>query len=173
MERLSFFAMASDADGVENLSELRLHHELEGLTWTMTEDDWVEATQDEKTWIGSRAIAMPDGDPLPRGLYRAVLVNKAGSEASRSLSFDPPAAPRFPFPSISVADGQYTVVSRYPSNHFIGYDAQGVYVQTITITSLEGSVADIAFNSNVQSVALWAEDSLYATSALTDAQSLF
>ena len=77
VERLSFFAMASDADGVENLSELRLHHELEGLTWTMTEDDWVEATQDEKTWIGSRAIAMPDGDPLPRGLYRAVLVNKA------------------------------------------------------------------------------------------------
>jgi hypothetical protein len=158
--------------GIENLSDLYLYHDLEGLRWTLTEDDWVTLSQNNTTWIGSRSIAMADDAPLPRGLYRAVLVNKGGGQVSRSVSFDPPLQPRFPFPSFSVADGTYTASSQYPNNYLIGYNAQGDYTQTVQLTSLRGALADVRFNDATTSAALWAEDPLYATSALTDAQSI-
>lgn len=169
-ERFSFFVLANDEDGVENLDELYLYHEREGLRWHLSERDWIALQQDGKTWLGSRSIAMIDEEPLPRGLYRAVLINKAGEEAVRNVSFDPPAQPRFPFPSLSVADGNYVIDSKYPANYFLGYNEEGNYVQTIRTTALRGAIADLKFNSNVKSAALWAEDQLYSTSALTDAR---
>ncbi|MDR2782279.1 MAG: hypothetical protein LBB48_00275 [Treponema sp.] len=169
-ERLSFFILASDEDGIENLDELYVRHDREGLRWRLSERDWIALQQDGKLWLGSRGIAMIDEEPLPRGLYRAVLVNKAGEEAVRSVSFDPPVEPRFPFPSLVIADGTYVIDSKYPANYFIAYNEQGDYVQTIQASALRGAIADLKFNAAVKSVALWAEDQLYATSALTDAQ---
>jgi hypothetical protein len=63
----------------------------------------------ETTWIGSRAIAMPGDDPLPRGQYRAVLVNKGGEQAERAFTFDAPDNPRDPFPRLNLLEGNYTV----------------------------------------------------------------
>ncbi|MDR2792480.1 MAG: hypothetical protein LBB61_02270 [Treponema sp.] len=169
-ERFSFFVIANDEDGIENLADLYLYHDHEGLRWHISERDWLSVQQDNNTWLGSRSIAMIDDEPLPRGLYRAVLVNKAGEEAARTIAFDPPVLPRFPFPSLAVADGTYTIESQYPVNYLLGYDEQGNYVQTVRLPTLQGTVADAKFNAKVKSAALWAEDQLYATSALTDAQ---
>ncbi|MDR2193110.1 MAG: hypothetical protein LBP19_01355 [Treponema sp.] len=167
-ERASFFCIASDEEGIENLADLYMYHDREGLCWHISERDWVSVQQDDTTWLGSRSIAMIDDEPLPRGVYRVVLVNKAGEEAMHSVTFDPPVSPRFPFPSLILEDGAYTVDSKYPANYFIGYDEQGTYVQTVPITALQGALADMQFNAKVKSIALWTEDALYATSALTD-----
>ncbi|MDR0706480.1 MAG: hypothetical protein LBF60_01205 [Treponema sp.] len=169
-ERFSFFALAADEDGIENLDDLYLYHDREGLRWHLSERDWIALQQDGKMWVGSRSIAMIDEEPLPRGLYRTVLVNKAGEEAVRSISFDPPVEPRFPFPSLNVADGNYAIDSKYPVNYLLGYDEKGNYVQTVRAPALRGAIADLKFNSTVKSTALWAEDQLYSTSALTDAR---
>ena len=101
-ERYTFFILANDDDGVDNLSELYLYHDREGLRWLLTSDDWIRHDEDGMEWIGSRSIAMHDGGTLPRGQYRAVLVNRGGESTERRFTYDAPLTPPHPFPSISI-----------------------------------------------------------------------
>jgi hypothetical protein len=168
-ERFSFFIIPEDDDGIENLDELFLYHDREQLRWHLKNDDWISFTQNEKTWIGSRSIAIGEGENLPRGQFRAVLVNKGGEKTERNFSFDAPEDPRFPFPSFQVSEGNYTVTSSYPSNRLVCYDQQGGYISTVYLNSLSGTVNSLSLPSNTRSASLWAEDAQYFTSAFTDA----
>ena len=168
-ERYSFFILPEDDDGIENLSELYLYHDFEGLRWLISSEDWVQYEEEGKTWIGSRNIAMTDNGILPRGQYRAVLVNKGGEKTERRFTFDGPEDSPYPFPFFSVSDGIYRVDSRYPVNHLICYDQQGNTVQTVTITDIQGNIRDLRLANSIRTAALWAEDPEYHISALTDA----
>lgn len=167
-ERFSFFVMVEDDDGIENLDELYLYHDLEGLRWMLSSEDWVAVEEEEKVWIGSRSIAMPGGETLPRGQYRAVLVNKGGERTERAFGFDAPESPRYPFPAFSVYEGRYNIESRYPRHFLICYDEAGNYVQTLPADTPQGDLSALGLPSQVRAVALWAEDAEYYTSALTD-----
>jgi hypothetical protein len=171
-ERLSFFVIAEDEDGIENLDELYLYHDWEQLRWQIKGEDWITYSQDGKTWIGSRSLAMERGESFPRGQYRAVLINKGGERSQRNFSFDAPEESRYPFPSLEISDGVYTVDSSYPENRFICYDNHGNYIASLKLVNLSGNVSELAVPQNARSVALWAEDTLYFTSALTNAASL-
>jgi hypothetical protein len=166
-ERFNFFVIPQDDDGMENLAELRFYHDREGLGWILTSDDWIRFDEENRSWIGSRSIAMAPGETLPRGQYRAVLVNKGGEKSERTFTFDAPADGRFPFPTLQVNNGWYQVESRYPENKFICYDAQGANVQTVPLPELSGPLSSLNLPSSVRSVALWADDDEYSTSALT------
>jgi hypothetical protein len=168
VERFSFFVMAEDDDGVENLETFSIYHDQEGLRWDLSFEDWVSLEDQGNTWIGSRAIAMPGNESLPRGQYRAVLVNKGGERTSRALSFDAPTEPRHAFPQFSIADGNYRVTSTYPEHFFICYDGEGNAVNTIPVESKEDSVEALRLPSGVRAIALWAKDAEYHSSALTD-----
>ena len=170
-ERYSFFVLCNDDDGIENLSELYLYNDVAGLRWLITQDDWIKYEEDGKTWIGSRNIAMNEDAPLPRGVYRAVLVNKGGEQTERKFTFDGPDDPMYPFPFFSIADGMYRIDSKYPVNHLICYDQQGKPVQTLIVTDLQGNVSSLRLNNGVRTAALWSEDPEYHVSALTDAVS--
>jgi len=167
-ERFSFFVLAEDDDGAENLSELYLYHDREGLRWLVSSDDWILNEEDGKIWIGSRSFSIGD-EPLPRGQYRAVLVNKSGEKTERYFTFDAPRAPPYPFPFFTIANGIYRIDSRYPVNNLILYDQQGKFVQKLTISEIEGNIRDLRMSSNARTAALWAEDPEYHISALTDA----
>ena len=171
-ERFSFFIIPGDDDGLENLEELFLYHDREQLRWQLKSDDWISYTQDDKTWIGSRSIAVNDGETLPRGQYRAVLVNKGGEKSERNFSFDAPEEPRFPFPSFQVNEGRYTINSSYPANSLVYYDREGNFVRTQKLDTLSGSVADLQITRDIHSASLWAIDASYFTSAFTDAVAL-
>ncbi|MDR0670230.1 MAG: hypothetical protein LBF95_09125 [Treponema sp.] len=166
-ERFSFFVIPRDDDGVENLEELRLYHDREGLCWTLTAGDWIRHDEENRSWIGSRGIAMSGGEVLPRGQYRAVLINKGGEKSERNFTFDAPEASRFPFPALEVRDARYRVESRYPVNRLIAYDSQGLPVRTLTLEELSGSIDSLNLPSQVRALALWAEDREYSTGALT------
>ncbi|MDR3248250.1 MAG: hypothetical protein LBT39_05635 [Treponema sp.] len=166
-ERFNFFVIPQDDDGVENLDELRLYHDREGLGWTLTSEDWIRYDEENHTWIGSRSIAMSGGENLPRGVYRAVLVNKGGEKTERNFTFDAPADSRFPFPTLVIGEGRYQVESQYPENKLLCYDGQGNSVQTISLQGLSGEVSSLNLPSSIRSLALWADDSEYSTSALT------
>jgi hypothetical protein len=172
VERFSFFVIPRDDDGVENLEELRLYHDREGLCWTLTGEDWVRLDEESRSWIGSRSIAMSTGEALPRGQFRAVLVNKGGEKSERNFTFDAPEGSRFPFPTLELREAQYRVESRYPENKIIAYDSQGRILQTIRLEESSGSVASLGLSSQARAVALWAEDREYSTSALTQLVSL-
>ncbi|GHV61141.1 hypothetical protein AGMMS49587_04510 [Spirochaetia bacterium] len=172
MERFSFFVISEDDNGLENLADLRLYHDREGLRWILNSDDWVSYESEGQTWIGSRSIAMSGDDTLPRGQYRAVLVNKGGEKTERTFTFDAPENNRFPFPRLSVTEGQYQADSKYPENKFICYDEQGNFIKTIPLGNLAGGISELDIPSSVRTVALWADDPEYFTSALTDMVSI-
>jgi hypothetical protein len=172
LERLSFFVIAEDADGVDNLDVLYLYHDREQLRWQIPNEDWISYTSDDKTWIGSRSLAMENNESFPRGQYRAVLINKGGEKTQRNFSFDAPEESRFPFPSLEIVSGAYTVKSSYPENRFTCYDNQGNYLSAVALASLSGNVSDLNLPQNTRTVALWAEDPVYFTSAYTDIASI-
>ena len=168
-ERYSLFIIPEDDDGVDNLSELYIYHDREGLRWLITSDDWIVHEEEGITWIGSRSIAMIDNGPLPRGQYRAVLFNQGGESSERRFTFDGPLTPPHPFPSFTINNETFQINSQYPVNNFVGYDQQGRVVQTLNVTALEGAVWGLRLSNTVRSLALWAEDPEFRISAFTDA----
>ncbi|MDR0718875.1 MAG: hypothetical protein LBF78_04505 [Treponema sp.] len=171
-ERYSFFIIPDDDDGIENLDELYLYHDREGLRWQINAVDWVRLELENKVWIGTRSIAMRDNESLPRGQYRAVLVNKGGERTERQFTFDAPETPRYPYPFFSASDGIYRIDSQYPQNSFICYNQEGAFVQVSHIPNPSGNINDLNLPGTVRSIALWAEDPEYHTSALTEAVSI-
>jgi hypothetical protein len=169
-ERYTFFILPDDEDGLENLDELRLYHDREQLCWVIKSDEWITHTQDGKDWIGTRSIAMQDGESLPRGLFRAVLVNKGGEKGERLFSFDGDV--RFPFPELRVLEGRYEAVSEWPANRLICYDASGNYVSTVELRTLAGAVSELRLPSAARTAALWAEDTAYFCNAYTNVVSI-
>ncbi|MDR0323593.1 MAG: hypothetical protein LBI12_03995 [Treponema sp.] len=164
-ENYSFFIIAHDDDGIENLDELYLFHDREQLRWQIKSNEWVYHTQDGRNWIGTRSITTADG-ALPRGTYRAVLVNKAGESTERHFTFD--GNVRFPFPEIEVNDRAYMVRSSWPVNRLVCYDNTGNYISTVELQSLSGNLSDLRLSANARSVALWAEDTANFCGAFTN-----
>jgi hypothetical protein len=167
LERFSFFIIPEDDDGIENLENLYLYHDREQLRWHIKSDDWISYTNEGKTWIGSRSIAIGEDENLPRGQFRAVLVTKGGEKSERNFSFDAPEEPRFPFPVLQISQGRYTVDSAYPVNRLVCYDEQGNYTYSVNLTNLSGAVSELGIPSQARTAALWAEDAQYFTSAIT------
>ena len=166
-EQFSFFIIPEDEDGIENLEDLYLYHDREQLRWHIKSDDWVSYIHEGKTWIGSRSITADENESLPRGLFRAVLVNKGGEKSERNFTFDAPQEPRFPFPTLEISGGRYTVDSAYPANRLLCYDEQGNYIYSANLSRLNGSIDELDVPSQARTAALWAEDAQYFTSAVT------
>jgi hypothetical protein len=168
LERFTFFIIPEDDEGIENLADLYLYNDREQLRWHIKNEDWVIYEHDGRTWIGSRSIAIGEDEKLPRGQYRAVLINKGGEKSERNFSFDAPEEPRFPFPSLEITDGRYIVNSSYPANRLVCYNEEGTYIFSVNLVSLSGSISELGIPGEARSAALWAEDTQYFTSAFTN-----
>ena len=168
-EHLAFFIVPHDNDGIENLDELFLYNDREQLRWRIGSDEWISYAQDGRTWIGSRSITAREGS-LPRGVYRAVLINKSGESTERNFTFD--SNVRYPFPELEISGGNYAVRSQWPVNRLVCYDRTGDYSTTVVLTSLTGSVSDLKLPAAARAAALWAEDTATLSSAFTNIVSI-
>jgi len=164
-ETFSFFIIPEDNDGFENLDELFLYHDKEQLRWHIRNDEWIRHTADGKDWIGSRSITLEEGS-LPRGVFRAVLVNKGGESSERSFTYD--GIPRYPFPELHIENGVYIINSHWPINRLVCYDSAGNYTNTVNLSDKTGSVSQLRLPSSARMAALWAEDEANFCSAFTD-----
>jgi hypothetical protein len=164
----SFFVLPEDPDGLDDIIELRLTHEYEGLLWVLTPSDWVTYVDGEKTWVGSYSLATRDGESLPSGQFKARLTDSGGEKTERTIGFDVPAEHRYPFPKLTVASGEYHIICEYPELSFICYNAEGAYVRTIPVTARDGPISNLGLSNSISTVALWARDGERNTSALTD-----
>lgn len=164
-EHFSFFIIPNDEDGIENLDTLYLYHDRDQLRWQINSDEWVSHQDEGRTWIGTRSITVAEG-ALPRGVYRAVLVNKGGESSERSFSFDGNA--RFAFPELAIANGNYAITSAWPENRLVCYDSAGAVISDVLVESLAGRVSDLKLPSNTVTVALWADDEANFCSAYTN-----
>jgi len=168
-EYFSFFILPEDEDGIENLSELYLYHDREQLRWNIKNDEWQRYTHDGKDWIGTRSFTVSEGE-LPRGLFRAVLVNKGGESVERSFTYD--GSVRYPFPEIEIADGIYSIDSQWPVNRLVCYDNTGNFLATVNVALRTGPISDLRLPSAARTAALWAEDEVNFCSAFTNAVSI-
>jgi hypothetical protein len=166
-ERLTFFVLPDDPDGLEDIDELYLYHDLEGISWKMTGADWIQRQQDNRLWIGAYGLCPPPGEKIPSGLYRAVIIDKAGEKSERTFGFEVPETPHYPLPELTVADGEYTIKCDYPEKYFLGFADDGTYLVTVPAPGSSGQVKDLRFAGNVVSFALWADDPERSTAALT------
>jgi len=166
VERFSFFIIPEDEDGIENLDELYIYHDREQLRWKIKSDEWIRHSHEGKEWIGTRSLSVQEGS-LPRGVFRAVLVNKGGESSERSFTFD--GNVRYDFPEFTIIDGLYALKSDWPSNRLVCYDRSGNYIMTVNLPSRSGSISQLNLTQSVRTVALWAEDEVNFCSAFTNA----
>ena len=168
VERFTFFIIPQDDDGIEDLEDLWLYHDWEGLSWHLTSKEWVRENIGGDIWIGSRTLAMEDGSSLPRGQFRAVLIDKGGNRTERLFSFDAPPLLEQSFPALSITGDLYQIDSLYPQQSLLVYDNEGNYLSTVVPSSLEGNISELGLPSQAESLALWSRDPARSVSAFTD-----
>jgi hypothetical protein len=167
VQTMNFFVIASDDDGYEDLAELRLYNDYDGLVWSFTPETWMRYDEAGNTWIGSNKIVMAGGESFPSGQYRAVLIDKGGERTERTFGFDVPAIPRYKFPKLTITEGTYSIDSEYPESYFLCYNMDGSYRSSIRLEAKTGNISSLRLGSDILSVALWARDPAYSISALT------
>lgn len=128
-EQLSFFVQAEDDDGFSDISRLYLINDRNHLVWTLTPDTWEHRQDHNQRWIGSNDVIMADGSAFPRGEYRIVLEDLAGSRDERTFVLDQaslePAS--LPFPTLAVRDHSVAVSGRFGSVTVTALDPAGSF----------------------------------------------
>ena len=132
---LSVFLVASDPDGMEDLSAFYIINDEAELFWKVDSTGWVKATADGETWIGTNSLTMPAGAPVPGGQYRAVLEDAAGETTEMSFTVPAPANPpgQAIYPMASVAGNAIQVSGPFPSYELWTYGPDGSFVASFTI----------------------------------------
>jgi hypothetical protein len=115
---------------------------------------------------------MLNEETLPRGQFRAVLVDKGGEQTERFFTFDAPVEAPHPFPFLYISEGHYRIESEYPEHYFICYDEQGAVLRTLPVETLEGTLSSLELPKGTRAIALWDEESEFFTSALTNVMSI-
>jgi hypothetical protein len=166
-ERYYVFVVPSDDDGIEDIDEMIISHEKDGLSWKLSAADWISVSGDGKTWIGTRSMTMADGEEMPRGVFTVELIDKSGMAGSMPLTFDVRNVP-LPFPKFSIEDRHYSIQSEYPVHQFICYNESGAFIKTVKLETLEGSLSSLSLPRETRGLALWAESPEIFVSALTE-----
>ena len=98
-ETLGVFLVASDPDGMENLSAFFVINDEAELFWKVDSTSWVTSSAEGETWIGTTSLTMPGATPIPPGEYRVLLQAKGGATVEDSLTV--------PSRTVSAADAKY------------------------------------------------------------------
>lgn len=158
VETLSVFVLASDPDGIADLDELDVLCDGAELYWRVGADEWSVTERSGQTWVGSHFLSSGPLGRLPRGAYRAILVDKSGERSQRAFAVSAASTALEPFPKLSVDGDAYVVSSRYPANSLVAYDASGARLALIPLSSLRGSLKRTGIPAAAVSLAIWAED---------------
>ncbi|MDR0539657.1 MAG: hypothetical protein LBG74_04040 [Spirochaetaceae bacterium] len=165
--RLSFFALITDDDGPEDIEEVRLYHDFEGLLWVFKKNNWVTHIEENNVWIGSHTLSMAGNEEFPSGQWRAVVADKSGERSERVFGFDVPKESKYPFPKFTIENGNWTLESDYPEHFLLCYDQSGNFLRTLILQGKNGTVQTLGLPPETQNVAYWGEDSAGMTAALT------
>jgi hypothetical protein len=98
-ETLGVFLVASDPDGMENLSAFYVINDDAELFWKVDSTAWVTSTAEGETWIGTASLSMPGTTPIPPGEYRVVLQSSGGATVEDTLTV--------PARTVTAADAKY------------------------------------------------------------------
>ena len=85
-ETLGVYMVASDPDGMENLSAFYVIDDDAQLFWKVDHTAWSTTTAEGETWIGASALTMPATTPFPPGTYRVVLQSVDGDTVEDTIT---------------------------------------------------------------------------------------
>jgi hypothetical protein len=144
-EALSVFLVASDPDGMENLSSFYVINDDAQLFWKVDSSSWVSSTAEAEAWIGSNTLFMPASTQVPAGSYRVLLENSGGDTVEQTFSIAPReiAAAQAAYPSASVADGAIQVSGPYDSVEIWTYGKDGKFAASFPV-SRKGPALEVA-----------------------------
>jgi len=154
-ETLGVFLVASDPDGVENLSAFYVINDDAELFWKVDSSAWVTSVAEGENWIGTASIAMPGATPFPRGDYRVVLQNSGGDTVEDILTV--PSRTVFSadasYPLARVEGGTITVAGAWknaevwvyaPDGKFMGAYAAGGASAPLSVTAITSGSPSLA-----------------------------
>jgi hypothetical protein len=98
-ETLGVFLVASDPDGMENLSAFYVINDEAEIFWKVDSASWVTSSAEGETWIGTTSLSMPGTTPIPPGEYRVILQASGGATVEDTLTVPPRA--------VTAADAKY------------------------------------------------------------------
>jgi hypothetical protein len=160
-ERLSFFASVADGDGIGDIEYLFLVNDALELSWTLERNNWVQHEEGSSVWIGSNGLRAPAGT-IPRGQYRAVLVDSSGERVERAIMVSAPATGGYAFPSIKLGVDFVSVQSPYPVNTALFLDSGGNVVASAAVypgrTSLDALVRGGSWRTSADYIAVYGFD---------------
>jgi hypothetical protein len=154
-ETLGVYLVASDPDGMENLSAFYVINDDAELFWKVDKTQWSSSTAEGESWIGASTLSMPGDSPLPAGQYRVVLQNVGGDTVEDTVTVPTRAASALQasYPSASAQDGEIAITGSAASYEIWVYSANGVFVAAfpvagtsprLPITTVTSSAAALA-----------------------------
>jgi hypothetical protein len=160
-ERLSLFASIADGDGVDDIEYLYLVNDADELSWTLDNDSWVKHDEGSSVWIGSNGLRSPDGT-IPRGQYRAILVDKAGERTERAVTVSAPETRDYALPTAKLDSGYLEIKSPYKVNTALFLDAGGNVVASTPVSpgklSLDSLLNGRTWRSSAYHIAVYGFD---------------
>jgi hypothetical protein len=155
LETLGVYLVASDPDGMENLSAFYVINDDAQLFWKVERSAWVSATAEGESWVGTASLAMPGTRPVPPGEYRVVLQSNDGATVEDSFTVPArevaAAAAKFPTASVeaghikvSAVSGPYEVWVYGKDGKFAGSFSSTGPSSPVTLASVEASSPSLA-----------------------------
>lgn len=143
-EGLSVFLVASDPNGIENLSSFYVICDTAELFWKVDSTSWVSSTAEGETWIGSNNLFMPGGAAVPAGDYRVILQNAGGDtvEETFTVASRETSAAAAAYPTASVSEGAIHLGGAYQSADVWTYGKDGRFTATFA-ASRKGPGLDV------------------------------
>jgi hypothetical protein len=128
-ETLSVFLVASDPDGIEDLSAFYVIGDDAELFWKVGSGSWVKSMAEGETWIGSNSLALPASLPLPGGEYRVMLQDAAGETVEQTFSVpsDRPSPAEQAYPRAELKGGAIVVTGSRKDTEVRVYGSDGGY----------------------------------------------
>jgi hypothetical protein len=85
-EYLSVAVLAVDDDGQDDFESISIINDDEELYWQAASGEWVVRQARQQSWLVLERIAAPPIGVLPRGRYRVIVRDYAGSQAENSFT---------------------------------------------------------------------------------------
>ncbi len=170
-ETLGVFLVASDPDGIENLSAFYVINDDAELFWKVDSSTWVSSLAEGENWIGTTSIAMPGSLPFPSGEYRVVLQNTGGDTVEDTLTVPSRSVPaaQAKYPAARVEDGVIKITGAGRNAEVWVYGNDGKYVGSypagssaapLSVATIAGSAAQLAGGFQFR-VFVWDEQAGY------------
>jgi hypothetical protein len=154
-ETLGVYLVASDPDGMENLSAFYVINDQQELFWKVDHAAWSTTTAEGETWVGASGLSMPGSGPVPAGTWRVVLQNVDGTTVEDTVTI--PVRDVTPqtakFPSASTDKGVITVSGAVGPVEIWVYGSDGGFAGAFPLQSGVTTLAESAVKASSPALA--------------------